>query len=98
MADAAVEFLLHNLQQLLLYHAHLISDARNQVESWRISASSKPSSGTPPRSAEGRQPAGARPPDTRRRLRGGGHHRRPRHAGRREQVQELLLRSFRRAS
>ncbi|KAL0356291.1 UNVERIFIED_CONTAM: putative late blight resistance proteinR1A-4 [Sesamum radiatum] len=32
MADAAVEFLLHNLQQLLLYHAHLISDARNQVE------------------------------------------------------------------
>ncbi|KAG8378689.1 hypothetical protein BUALT_Bualt07G0011400 [Buddleja alternifolia] len=32
MADAAVEFLLENLQQLLLYHAHLISDAKNQVE------------------------------------------------------------------
>ncbi|KAL3642285.1 hypothetical protein CASFOL_013100 [Castilleja foliolosa] len=31
MADAAVEFLLENLQQLLLYHAHLISDAKNQV-------------------------------------------------------------------
>ncbi|KAL6559346.1 hypothetical protein OROGR_004463 [Orobanche gracilis] len=32
MADAAVEFLLDNLQQLLLYHAHLITDAKNQVE------------------------------------------------------------------
>ncbi|KAL0318595.1 UNVERIFIED_CONTAM: putative late blight resistance proteinR1B-8 [Sesamum angustifolium] len=32
MADAAVEFLLDNLQQLLIHHAHLISDAKNQVE------------------------------------------------------------------
>ncbi|KAK4394878.1 putative disease resistance protein [Sesamum angolense] len=32
MADAAVEFLLDNLQQLLIYHTHLISDAKNQVE------------------------------------------------------------------
>ncbi|GFP86244.1 putative late blight resistance protein homolog r1a-6 [Phtheirospermum japonicum] len=32
MADAAVEFLLENLKQLLLHHAHLISDAKNQVE------------------------------------------------------------------
>ncbi|KAK4438509.1 putative late blight resistance proteinR1A-10 [Sesamum alatum] len=32
MADAAVEFLLDNLQQLLIYHAHLIRDARHQVE------------------------------------------------------------------
>ncbi|GFP88433.1 putative late blight resistance protein homolog r1a-6 [Phtheirospermum japonicum] len=32
MADAAVEFLLDNLQQLLLYHAHLISGAKIQVE------------------------------------------------------------------
>ncbi|KAL0356277.1 UNVERIFIED_CONTAM: putative disease resistance protein [Sesamum radiatum] len=32
MADAAVEFLLDNLQQLLNYRAHLIGDAENQVE------------------------------------------------------------------
>ncbi|XP_051140036.1 putative late blight resistance protein homolog R1B-16 isoform X2 [Andrographis paniculata] len=32
MADAAVEFLLENLKQLLLYHANLIQDAKNQVE------------------------------------------------------------------
>lgn len=32
MADAAVEFLLENLQQLLLYHVHLIKDAKEQVE------------------------------------------------------------------
>ncbi|XP_051123189.1 disease resistance protein RPP8-like [Andrographis paniculata] len=32
MADAAVEFLLGNLQQLLLYHTHLIKGARDQVE------------------------------------------------------------------
>ncbi|KAL1568330.1 putative disease resistance RPP13-like protein 3 [Salvia divinorum] len=32
MADAAVEFLLENLQQLLLYHVHLIKDAKDQVE------------------------------------------------------------------
>ncbi|KAK6127632.1 hypothetical protein DH2020_038611 [Rehmannia glutinosa] len=32
MADAAVEFLLENLKQLLLHHAHLIKDAKNQVE------------------------------------------------------------------
>ncbi|KAK6127626.1 hypothetical protein DH2020_038631 [Rehmannia glutinosa] len=30
MADAAVEFLLENLKQLLLHHAHLIKDAKNQ--------------------------------------------------------------------
>ncbi|XP_073140567.1 putative late blight resistance protein homolog R1A-10 [Henckelia pumila] len=32
MADAAVECLLDNLKQLLLYHANLILDAKNQVE------------------------------------------------------------------
>ncbi|KAL0318440.1 UNVERIFIED_CONTAM: putative disease resistance protein [Sesamum angustifolium] len=32
MADAAVQFLLDNLQQLLIYHTHLIADAKNQVE------------------------------------------------------------------
>ncbi|KAL8457119.1 hypothetical protein ACS0TY_034278 [Phlomoides rotata] len=32
MADAAVEFLLENLQQLLLYHTSLISNAKEQVE------------------------------------------------------------------
>ncbi|XP_073064636.1 putative late blight resistance protein homolog R1A-10 [Primulina eburnea] len=32
MADAAVEFLLENLKQLLLYHAHLILDSKTQVE------------------------------------------------------------------
>ncbi|KAL3650857.1 hypothetical protein CASFOL_007260 [Castilleja foliolosa] len=32
MADAAVDFLLENLQQLLIYHTHLIKDAKNQVE------------------------------------------------------------------
>ncbi|KAL8474690.1 hypothetical protein ACS0TY_030492 [Phlomoides rotata] len=32
MADAAVEFLLENLKQLLLHHAHLIKDAKNQLE------------------------------------------------------------------
>ncbi|XP_073140169.1 putative late blight resistance protein homolog R1A-10 [Henckelia pumila] len=32
MADAAVEFLLENLKQLLLYHAHLILDSKRQVE------------------------------------------------------------------
>ncbi|PIN23083.1 Apoptotic ATPase [Handroanthus impetiginosus] len=32
MADAAVEFLLENLKQLLLYHAKLLSGAREQVE------------------------------------------------------------------
>lgn len=32
MADAAVEFLLENLKQLLLYHAHLIIDSKTQVE------------------------------------------------------------------
>lgn len=32
MADAATEFLLQNLQQLLIYHTHMISDAKNQVE------------------------------------------------------------------
>ncbi|KAL8474692.1 hypothetical protein ACS0TY_031220 [Phlomoides rotata] len=31
MADAAVEFLLENLKQLLLHHAHLIKDAKKQV-------------------------------------------------------------------
>ncbi|KAL2243764.1 UNVERIFIED_CONTAM: putative disease resistance protein [Sesamum indicum] len=32
MADAAVELLLDNLQQLLIYHTHLIADVKNQVE------------------------------------------------------------------
>ncbi|KAK6153972.1 hypothetical protein DH2020_013611 [Rehmannia glutinosa] len=32
MADAAVEFLLENLKQLLLHHAHLIRGATDQVE------------------------------------------------------------------
>ncbi|KAL8541743.1 hypothetical protein ACS0TY_002850 [Phlomoides rotata] len=32
MADAAVEFLLENIQQLLLYHTSLISNAKEQVE------------------------------------------------------------------
>ncbi|EYU24144.1 hypothetical protein ABFS82_04G131500 [Erythranthe guttata] len=32
MADAAVEFLLENLTQLLLHHAHLIIDAKDKVE------------------------------------------------------------------
>ncbi|KAG6413720.1 hypothetical protein SASPL_126434 [Salvia splendens] len=32
MADAAVEFLLENLKQLLLHHAQLIKDAKGQVE------------------------------------------------------------------
>lgn len=32
MADAAVEFLLDNLKQLLLHHAHLIKDAKIQLE------------------------------------------------------------------
>ncbi|KAK4428134.1 putative late blight resistance proteinR1A-10 [Sesamum alatum] len=32
MADAAVELLLDNLQQLLIHHAHLLGDAKNQVE------------------------------------------------------------------
>lgn len=33
MADAAVEFLLGNLKQLLVYNAHLISNVKDQVES-----------------------------------------------------------------
>ncbi|KAA8529828.1 hypothetical protein F0562_034368 [Nyssa sinensis] len=33
MADAAVEFLLGNLKQLLVYNAHLIFEVKNQVES-----------------------------------------------------------------
>ncbi|KZV48521.1 hypothetical protein F511_08420 [Dorcoceras hygrometricum] len=33
MADAAVEFLLENLKQLLVYNVNLISDVKNQVES-----------------------------------------------------------------
>ncbi|KAH6763780.1 hypothetical protein C2S51_015029 [Perilla frutescens var. frutescens] len=32
MADAAVEFLLENLKQLLVHHAHLLKDAMDQVE------------------------------------------------------------------
>lgn len=32
MADAATEFLLKNLQQLLLYHFNLIKDGKTQVE------------------------------------------------------------------
>ncbi|KAH6763419.1 hypothetical protein C2S52_020852 [Perilla frutescens var. hirtella] len=32
MADAAVEFLLENLKQLLLHHVDLIKDAKNQLE------------------------------------------------------------------
>ncbi|XP_057770475.1 probable disease resistance RPP8-like protein 4 [Salvia miltiorrhiza] len=32
MADAAVEFLLENLKQLLLHHASLLKDAKDQVE------------------------------------------------------------------
>ncbi|PIN04261.1 hypothetical protein CDL12_23205 [Handroanthus impetiginosus] len=32
MADAAVEFLLNNLKDLLLYHTHLIEDAKSQIE------------------------------------------------------------------
>ncbi|KAH6822189.1 hypothetical protein C2S53_000076 [Perilla frutescens var. hirtella] len=32
MADAAVEFLLENLKQLLVHHAHLLKDAKDQVE------------------------------------------------------------------
>ncbi|KAL0417220.1 UNVERIFIED_CONTAM: putative disease resistance protein, partial [Sesamum latifolium] len=32
VADAAVESLLDNIQQLLIYHTHLIGDAKNQVE------------------------------------------------------------------
>lgn len=31
MADAAVQFLLENLTQLLIHHAHLIRDVRSQV-------------------------------------------------------------------
>ncbi|KAL1558881.1 putative late blight resistance protein R1A-10 [Salvia divinorum] len=33
MADAAVEFLLNNLKELLLYHSHLITDTKKQIES-----------------------------------------------------------------
>ncbi|KAM0042826.1 putative virus X resistance protein-like, coiled-coil [Helianthus debilis subsp. tardiflorus] len=33
MADAAVEFLLGNLKQLLVYNAHLISSVKDQVDS-----------------------------------------------------------------
>ncbi|KAA8529825.1 hypothetical protein F0562_034359 [Nyssa sinensis] len=33
MADAAIEFLLGNLKQLLVYNAHLIFEVKNQVES-----------------------------------------------------------------
>lgn len=32
MADAAVEFLLNNLKDLLLYHSHLITDTKKQIE------------------------------------------------------------------
>ncbi|KAL1532689.1 putative late blight resistance protein R1B-16 [Salvia divinorum] len=32
MADAAVEFLLNNLKDLLLYHAHLLTDSKQQIE------------------------------------------------------------------
>ncbi|XP_057802823.1 putative late blight resistance protein homolog R1A-10 [Salvia miltiorrhiza] len=32
MADAAVEFLLNNLKDLLVTHSHLITDTRNQIE------------------------------------------------------------------
>lgn len=32
MADAAVEFLLENLKQLLVHHAHLLKGAKDQVE------------------------------------------------------------------
>ncbi|KAH6832301.1 hypothetical protein C2S53_005650 [Perilla frutescens var. hirtella] len=32
MADAAVEFLLNNLKDLLVYHTHLISDTKSQIE------------------------------------------------------------------
>lgn len=32
MADAAVEFLLENLKQLLVHHANLLKDAKDQVE------------------------------------------------------------------
>lgn len=33
MADAAMEFLLNNLKELLIYHSHLITDTRGQIES-----------------------------------------------------------------
>ncbi|KAG6415627.1 hypothetical protein SASPL_123040 [Salvia splendens] len=33
MADAAVEFLLNNLKELLLYHSHLFTDTKKQIES-----------------------------------------------------------------
>lgn len=33
MADAAMEFLLNNLKELLIYHSHLITDTRSQIES-----------------------------------------------------------------
>ncbi|XP_057802689.1 putative late blight resistance protein homolog R1B-16 [Salvia miltiorrhiza] len=33
MADAAVEFLLNNLKELLLYHSKLITETRSQIES-----------------------------------------------------------------